>query len=73
MFLHSPTHNAPTHMCWVCGKDVDLTHCKTDEHGSIVHELCYAAKNALANGSITRGDTTPTQTDSRIVTMVDAK
>lgn len=48
MFLHSPTHDSPTHMCWICGKAVDIQKCKTDEHGSIVHGLCYAAKIALA-------------------------
>ena len=63
MFPDSTIHNSPTHMCWVCGKAVDLKHCKTDEHGSIVHEPCYAAKIALANGSITRGDTIPTRSD----------
>lgn len=57
MFLHSPTHNSPTHMCWVCGKAVDIKNCKTDEHGSAVHELCYAAKIGLANASITRRKT----------------
>ena len=35
-------------MCWICGKIVDLKTCKTDEHGSAVHECCYAAKMALA-------------------------
>lgn len=63
MFLHSPSQNSLIHMCWVCGKDVDLKHCKTDEHGNIVHEPCYAAKIALANGSITRTDTAPTRSD----------
>lgn len=63
MFLHSPTHNSPTHMCWVCGKAVDLKNCKTDEHGTIVHEPCYAAKIALANGSIMRRNTIPRRSD----------
>jgi hypothetical protein len=39
-------------MCWICGKRVDLTKCKTDEHGNAVHERCYAAK--LANDSRTQ-------------------
>lgn len=38
-------------MCWICGKAVDLKTCKTDEHGSAVHEHCYAAKIALAKGA----------------------
>jgi len=54
IFPHSPTD-----MCWVCGKAVHLQNCKTGEHGSIVHEPCYAVKIALANGSITRRNTIP--------------
>lgn len=30
--------------CWICGKQVDLTNCKVDEHGLPVHEPCYVAK-----------------------------
>jgi hypothetical protein len=30
--------------CVVCGKPVDLGHCKTDEHGKAVHERCYLKK-----------------------------
>jgi hypothetical protein len=41
----------PTQMCWICGKAVDLKTSKTDEHGSAVHEQCYAAKVALAIGA----------------------
>ena len=40
MFLHSPTHQPLSHMCWICGKAVDIQNCKTDEHGSIVHKPC---------------------------------
>ena len=41
----------PTHICWLCGKDVDLRTCKIDEHGRPVHEDCYALKLALHAGS----------------------
>ena len=41
----------PTHICWLCGKDVDLGTCKIDEHGSAVHEACYALKLAFHAGS----------------------
>ena len=36
--------------CWICGRAVSLEDGKTDEHGSIVHEECYAARLRL-NGS----------------------
>ena len=26
--------------CWICGKDVDLEQCTTDEHGLSVHKTC---------------------------------
>jgi len=29
--------------CWICGKPVPLAESKTDDHGRIVHENCYAA------------------------------
>lgn len=32
--------------CSICGKAVDLRDCKSDGHGSPVHEICYAAKLA---------------------------
>jgi hypothetical protein len=35
------------HLCWLCGKDADLTTCKIDEHGKAVHEACYTARLAL--------------------------
>lgn len=38
----------PTLICWICGKAVDLETCKTDDHGSAVHGLCYLAKVSLA-------------------------
>ena len=34
--------------CWICGKEVDLQNCKTDECGIAVHGDCYALKVALA-------------------------
>jgi len=33
--------------CWICGKEVDLKTCKTDEKGLAVHEACYAVRIAL--------------------------
>lgn len=33
--------------CWICGKQVDLSKCKVDEHGLPVHEPCYVARMAL--------------------------
>ena len=33
--------------CWICGGSVSLEDCKIDEHGSPVHEQCYAARVAL--------------------------
>ena len=38
-------------LCWLCGKSVDVTACKTDEHGKAVHEACYAVRIALEAGS----------------------
>jgi hypothetical protein len=29
-----------TKFCWICGKDVALDHCTTDEHGLAVHTSC---------------------------------
>ena len=36
-----------SHSCWVCGKEVSLLDCKTDEHGRAVHEQCYIARISL--------------------------
>ena len=33
--------------CWICGKQVDLSKCKVDEHGLPVHEPCHVAKMAF--------------------------
>jgi hypothetical protein len=38
-------------VCWICGRAVALENCKTDEQGFAVHEPCYLARLALANGS----------------------
>ena len=42
----------PTQMCWVCGKAVNPDKVQTDEHGSIVHAQCHAARLALAKASL---------------------
>ena len=34
----------PTHFCWICGQEVSLEKCRTDKHGSAVHEACYVAR-----------------------------
>ena len=39
------------HRCWICGKDVPLQACKTDENGHIVHEHCYALRMQLEGAS----------------------
>jgi len=36
--MHSTQGN--TKFCWICGKDVVLEHCTTDEHGLSVHKSC---------------------------------
>ena len=38
--------------CWICGREVPLENCKTDEQGFAVHEVCYVARVALANESM---------------------
>ena len=49
-----------TQMCWICGRAVHLDTCKTDEHGSAVHEQCYVAKIAL-EGAFQRLGEMPSQ------------
>jgi hypothetical protein len=49
----------PTQMCWICGTAVTQQNQKTDEHGSAVHERCYAAKLALSTESIKFGKMPP--------------
>lgn len=40
-----------SHSCWICGKEVSLLNCKTDEQGHAVHERCYIAWISLNWGS----------------------
>jgi hypothetical protein len=40
------------HVCWICGREVPLENCKTDEQGFAVHDVCYVARVALANESM---------------------
>jgi len=43
-------------MCWICGKAVAPENVQTDEHGSIVHARCHAARVALAKASLDASD-----------------
>ena len=36
-----------TKFCWICGKDLLLEHCKSDEYGLRVHESCDARRTIL--------------------------
>jgi hypothetical protein len=38
----------PSQFCWICGKAVTAETRAVDEHSSVVHQKCYAAKIALA-------------------------
>ena len=38
-------------ICWICGQNVDLNNCNTDEDGGAVHEACYSLKMALEKGA----------------------
>ena len=38
-------------ICWICNKVVRLEMARTDENGCAVHEQCYMATIAHANGS----------------------
>jgi hypothetical protein len=40
------------HSCWICGNEVDLKTCYTDENGAAVHENCFLVKLALAAESM---------------------
>jgi hypothetical protein len=42
--LFRTTDAKVTKFCWVCGRDVSLEKCKTDEHGLTVHEQCLAKR-----------------------------
>jgi hypothetical protein len=39
----------PIHNCWICGNQVSLENCNTDENGQPVHEDCYIAKLTFQN------------------------
>ena len=45
---------APTHLCWICGNEVRLEACKTDEHGLAVHEECYVLTLRLKTMALRR-------------------
>ena len=36
-----------TKFCWICGRDVALEVCITDEHGLSVHHSCYEKRMLL--------------------------
>lgn len=38
--------------CWICGRDVSLKDCKTDEHGRAVHEECYVTRTRLESETL---------------------
>ncbi len=40
-----------SHFYWICGKEVALVDCKTDENGRAVHEECYIARIKLESAS----------------------
>jgi hypothetical protein len=41
-----------THYCWICGHEVSLETCKTDERGSAVHEACLFARLKMESAFI---------------------
>ncbi len=43
------------HKCWICSKEVQLEIAKTDEHGRVVHEHCYALRMQLNGASSSAG------------------
>jgi hypothetical protein len=57
------TRGLPGHFldCVICGKAVELEHCKTDEYGDAVHDKCYIARMAQAKDffAIKRGSANP--------------
>jgi hypothetical protein len=38
--------------CWICGKDLTLEHCITDEHGLSLHQSCYEKRMLLKAASL---------------------
>ena len=55
IMIPSPQH----HLCRICGEIVDLEACKTDEHGNMVHEECYAKHMKLATAAQENAQKTP--------------
>lgn len=47
----TPALNSRQHLCWICGKEVLLEKCNTDEHGRAVHERCYVLKLKVETAS----------------------
>jgi len=41
-----------TKFCWICGKDVVLEHCTTDQHGLSVHKSCDEKRMLLKAASL---------------------
>ena len=41
-----------TKFCWICGKDVTLEHCITDEHGLSVHQSCHEKRMLMKAASL---------------------
>lgn len=50
--LTMATKCQPARYCWICGQEVLLEKCKTDEHGSAVHESCYVARMKMETESL---------------------
>ena len=42
----------PSYTCRICGNEVSLETCKTDEGGHIVHEFCYTRRLAGNSAAI---------------------
>ena len=40
-----------SHSCWICGRELSLLDCNTDERGRAVHEQCYIARINLQSAS----------------------
>jgi len=49
----------PSQMCWICGHAVTTETRTIDQHGSTVHERCYAARLALASEALKLGKMSP--------------
>lgn len=55
--MSMPNTNLST-PCLICGREVSLKDCKTDEHGRAVHEDCYAQQLKLDGRSSHSGAST---------------